>query len=303
MKRDLISIKDLEVEEIEAIFGLAKKLKNHRKDFGQPLKNKILALVFEKPSNRTRVSFEVGMIELGGSAIYIGPGEIQPGKREEIRDVARVMSRYLDGVVARVFKHEDLIELSRYSSIPIINGLSNLEHPCQALSDLFTISEKRKLKGLTLAFIGDGNNVANSLLYGCSKLGINFKIASPNGYEIDKEVAKNTIEFAKKSNSKIEILNRPEEAARGADIIYTDVWVSMGQERERKERLKAFKLFQVNSNLLKFAKPDCLIMHCLPAHRGEEITDEVLEGPHSIVFDQAENRLHVQKGILIELLI
>jgi len=295
MKKDFITIRDLSGTEIKEIFELAAKLKQKRKSNDKALLNKTLGMIFEKPSNRTRVSFEVGIVELGGYAIYLGSDEIKLGKREATKDAARVLSRYLDGIVARTFSHKRLLELAQYTSVPVINGLTDLLHPCQALSDLFTIKEKKGLKNITLAFIGDGNNVLNSLLYGSSKVGIKIKIACPKGYEPDKGIAKEV-------GGIMESCDSAAEASEGADIIYTDVWTSMGQEKEQEKRIAVFKDYQVNSEILKLAKKDAVVMHCLPAHRGEEITDEVLDGEQSIVIDQAENRLHVQKAILLKLL-
>ena len=295
MKKDLITINDLTASEINEIFLLAAEVKLKRKVYAEPLKGKTLGLIFEKPSTRTRVSFEVGIAELGGHAIYLGSEEVKLDKREAAKDVAMVLSKYLDAIVARTFSHKTVTELAKYSSIPVINGLTDFQHPCQALSDLFTIKEKKGLEGITLAFIGDGNNVLNSLLYGSIKMGIKVNVASPKGYEPDKGVLKDI-------GGCVKIFNSPLDAVKGADIVYTDVWTSMGQEKEYKKRLKAFKAFQVNSELMKLAKKDALVMHCLPAHRGQEITDEVLDGRQSIVLDQAENRLHVQKAVLIKLL-
>jgi len=295
MKKDLVTIKDIKSSEIDGFFALAAELKLNRKTHEAPLKNKTLGLIFEKPSNRTRVSFEVGMFELGGHTIYLGADEIELGKREAIKDAARVLSRYLDGVVIRTFSHDRLVEFAQHASIPVINGLTDLLHPCQALSDLFTIKEKKGLKGITLAFMGDGNNVLNSLLYGCKKTGIKINAACPKGYEPDKGIVK-------EAGDTVTLYDSAEDAAKGADIIYTDVWTSMGKEKEHKKRLEAFKGFQVNSKILSLAKKDAMVMHCLPAHRGIEITDEVLDGRQSIVIDQAENRLHVQKAILTKLI-
>ncbi|MFH0771350.1 MAG: ornithine carbamoyltransferase [Candidatus Omnitrophota bacterium] len=302
--KDLISINDLLDYDIQEIFRLTGELKAEKRlKESESLKGKTLGLIFQKPSLRTKVSFEVAMIQLGGSAVYLAPEEIKLGQREEIKDVARTLSRYLDGIVARTFKHNDILNLAKYSTIPVINGLSDYLHPCQVLSDLFTIEEKRgSLKDIKLAFIGDGNNVCNSLLHICAKLGVNISAATPKGYEPDKEVVKDASEIAKTTKAKITLTNHPATAAKEADVIYTDVWTSMGQEKEFAKRLEAFKDFQVSSKLCSEAKKDYLIMHCLPAHRGEEITDECLESPHSIVFDQAENRLHVEKAILLLLL-
>lgn len=301
MKKDFISIKDLNLPQVQGIFALAGQLKKDKAKFGKTLSGKTLALIFQKPSNRTRVSFEVGMYQLGGHSIYLGPDEINLGVRESIKDVAKTISRYVDGIVLRTFEHKNVLEMAKYSIVPVINGLSDLLHPCQALADVYTIREKLKnIKGITLAYIGDGNNVCNSLLYACAKVGINMNIGTPKGYEPDKEALKEAREIAR--NSSLNLFDDPHEAARDADVIYTDVWISMGQEKEAKVRKKIFKEFQINKNLMKLAKKDALIMHCLPAHRGDEITDEAIDSKNSIVFDQAENRLHVQKAILISLL-
>ncbi len=302
--KDLISINDLSVADITEIFELAKKLKGAgRISKDEPLKLKTLGLLFQKPSLRTKVSFAVAMAQLGGRAIYLAPEEVKLGEREEIKDVARTLSRYLDGIVARTFKHKDILELAKYSTVPVINGLSDFSHPCQALSDLFTVKEKKgKLKGLKLAFVGDGNNVCNSLLMASARLGVDVAVATPKGYEPDKEIIKIALDFAAVNSSKATISSDPEKAVVGADVVYTDVWTSMGQEKEKAKRLKVFKSFQINDKLCSKANKDYIIMHCLPAHRGEEITDECLESKHSIVFDQAENRLHVEKAILLLLL-
>ncbi|OIO33141.1 MAG: ornithine carbamoyltransferase [Candidatus Omnitrophica bacterium CG1_02_40_15] len=295
MKKDLLTINDLSSSEINGIFKLASELKRNRQGFGEPLKGKTLGLIFEKPSNRTRVSFEVGITELGGHAIYLGSYEIDLGKRESPKDVAKVLSRYLNGIIARTFSHKTVVELAKHSSIPVINGLTDYQHPCQALSDLFTIKEKKGLDNVTVAFVGDGNNVLNSLLYICHKMGLKINAACPKGYEPSKEILKDVAGSAA-------IFNSPSDAVKGADVIYTDVWTSMGQEKEYKKRLKAFKKYQVNAELMKLANKDAIVLHCLPAHRGQEITDEVMDGSASMVLDQAENRLHVQKAILIKLL-
>lgn len=302
--KDLISIKDLSIPDIEEIFTLTAKLKSEGKiSKEEPLKGKALGLIFQKPSLRTKVSFAVAMAQLGGTAIYLAPEEVKLGEREAIKDVARTLSRYLDGIVARTFKHEDIIELAEYSTIPVINGLSDFSHPCQALADLFTVKEKKgKLKGVKVAFVGDGNNVCNSLLMTSGRLGADIAVATPKGYEPDKEIVKIALDFAGVTGSKVTICSEPEKAVSGADVIYTDVWTSMGQEKEKARRLKAFKGFQINEKLCSKANKDFIIMHCLPAHRGEEITDECMESPHSVVFDQAENRMHVEKAILLLLL-
>lgn len=303
MKKDLISIKDLTSAEIENIFSLTDKLKKHKAKFSKVLQGKTLALIFQKPSNRTRVSFEVGMYQLGGNSIYLGPGEINLGVRESVKDVARTLSRYVDAIVLRTFEHENILEMSRAASVPVINGLSDFSHPCQALADVYTITEKfENLKTITLAYIGDGNNVCNSLMLVSAKVGLNLNIGTPRGYEPDKAVVKEAKAIAQSKKSSLNLFCNPTEAAKGADIIYTDVWASMGQEEETQKRKEIFKDFQINKNLMKLAKKEALIMHCLPAHRGEEITGEVIDSKNSIVFDQAENRMHVQKAVLITLL-
>ncbi|MEA3329108.1 MAG: ornithine carbamoyltransferase, partial [Candidatus Omnitrophota bacterium] len=301
-KKNLTSILDLTVSEINQIFSLTRKMKS-KKSFTTALKGKILGLVFQKPSLRTRISFEAGMYQLGGRVVYLGPGDAGLDKREPVEDIARILSGYLDGIVARTFSQQTVDNLAEFSTIPVINGLSNLLHPCQVLSDIYTIKEKKKtLKGLKVAFIGDGNNVCRSLIYAAAKLGINLTIVVPKGYEPGRDVVKKADSELMKSGSKITVTNNPFRAINNADIIYTDVWVSMGDENSRAQRLKDFKPYQLNSVLFKKAKPDCLVMHCLPAHRGEEITAEIIDGPNSIVFDQAENKLHVQKAILLMLL-
>ena len=305
MKKDFVSIKDLSKKEVEELFLLTEKLKQTRPNVGAALavaqitgqgqalhlQGKTFALVFEKPSLRTRVTFETGIYELGGKSIYLSPQDIGLGKRESISDVARNLSLWVSGIIARVFAHQSVVELAEYASIPVINALSSLEHPCQALADLFTVYEKFKaFKGLKFAYIGDGNNVCRSLMLLAETCELEMWVATPPGYEPDKKL--------QVTSHKLQVLNDPREAVRDADVVYTDVWASMGQEVEKEERLKIFKDFQVNSELLKLAKPECLIMHCLPAHRGEEITSEVLDSKNSIVLQQAENRLHTQKALL-----
>jgi len=303
LQKDLISIKDLSAQEINEIFVLTDKLKKDKIKFSKVLAGKTLALIFQKPSNRTRVSFEVGMYQLGGHAIYLRPDEINLGVRESIEDVAKTLSRYIDAIVLRTFEHKNVLDLAKYSNKPVINGLSDFSHPCQALADIYTIREKlKKIKNTTLAYVGDGNNVCNSLLYGCSKVGINMNVATPKGYEPKAVVLDEAKTFAGSAGCKISLFNTSALAVKSADVIYTDVWTSMGQEQEAKERKELFKEFQVNKSLLKLAKKNAFVMHCLPAHRGEEITDDVMDSRNSIVFDQAENRMHVQKAILIGLL-
>jgi ornithine carbamoyltransferase len=256
-------------------------------------------MIFTKRSTRTRVSFEVGIYQLGGIGLYFGPNDLQLGTSESIEDTAKVLARYLDGIMIRTFAHSDVTNLAKYANIPVINGLTDLLHPCQVLTDLFTVLEKkRKLQGLKLAYIGDGNNMAHSLLNGCSKVGMNISIASPSGYKPDKEIVENAKKFAKYMGSKVEILDDPVAAVKNADIVYTDVWASMGQEAEAAERRKKFMKYQVNPKLVKNAKDDYLFMHCLPAHRGDEVVNEVADSVNSVIFDEAENRLHVQKAIM-----
>ena len=292
MECDFISIKDLTLEEIEEIFTLTHQLKRDPEGFHKALEAKTLALIFEKPSNRTYVSFSVGMYQLGGNSIYLGPEQIKLGIRESIKDVAQTLSRYVEAIALRTSAHENVLEMARFATVPVINGLSELEHPCQALADIYTLREKLgDIKGKTLSYIGDGNNVCNSLMHICSKMGMNMNVAAPLGYEPHSGVLK-----------EVNLFHQPQEAVKGADVIYTDVWVSMGHEKETGVRKKAFGGFQINKNLTGLAKKGALIMHCLPAHRGEEITDEVIDSDNSIVFDQAENRMHVQKAILIKLM-
>jgi len=301
MKKDLLSIADLNRKEIEHLIEQARRMK--QEGASSLLSGRTLALLFEKPSLRTRVSFEMAMYQLGGHSIYLSPEEVGLGKREPAADIARVLSRYVDGIAARTFSQETLRILAGHSSVPIINALSDLEHPCEALSDLLTIYEKKgRLPGLTLAFIGDGNNVANSLLLSACLAGMNFHFAAPPGYEIKAEVLNQGKKFAALSGSQILLTTDPHEAAKGADIIYTDVWVSMGQEAEANKRRLAFSGYQVDNKLLSLAKGDVLFMHPLPAHHGEEISAGLLNDPRSVVFDQAENRLHLQKALLVKLL-
>jgi len=304
-RKNLVSINDLSREEVAQILETSEIIKlRHYSNEEQPLlKGKVLGMIFQKPSLRTRVSFETGMIQLGGQAIYLGPNDIKLGQREATKDIGRVLSRYVSGIMARTFSHEIMLELAEYSSVPVINGLSELLHPCQVLGDLLTIKEKKgKLSNLKLAYIGDGNNVAHSLLFGAVKVGMDIILSVPPGYEPKEEIVNLAKEDAKKINSRIKIIHDPKEAVEGADVIYTDVWTSMGFEKESEIRKDVFKPYQINQDLVNKAKDDAIILHCLPAHRGEEITDEVIDGPHSVVIDQAENRLHAQKGILALLL-
>ncbi|MEC4686035.1 MAG: ornithine carbamoyltransferase [Nitrospirota bacterium] len=295
MKRDFLRLWDFTSEEISSIVERAIDLKAGADANKCPLIGKSLWLLFEKPSTRTRISFEVGIYQLGGQSIYMKPSEIQIGRGESTADTARVLSRYLNGIIIRTFEHTKLEEFAANSDVPVINGLSDLHHPCQVLADLMTIKEKKgALEGIKVAYIGDGNNVANSLMEAAGRMGLVLNIACPEGYEPDLDI----LEQARSGKGEIIILRDPKEAAGRADVIYTDVWVSMGQEDSAEKKKRKFSAYQVNSSLLACAKEDVIVMHCLPAHRGEEITDEVIDGPQSVVFDQAENRLHTQKALL-----
>lgn len=299
--KHFVSLTELTSDEIWTILNKAIELKAEWKAGGNKpiLKDKILAMVFQKPSLRTRVSFDVGMLHLGGHALYLSPAEIGLGGRESVPDVARVLSGYVHGIMARTFSHDHVVQLAQYAGVPVINGLSDFDHPCQAMGDFLTIIEhKGSLKGLKLAFVGDGNNVARALLFAATKLGVDFTIATPAGYEIEPEYMAMAQGFAALTGAKIHACTDPVEAVTGADVIYTDVWTSMGQEAETQKRLAVFPPYQINDELVAHAKADAIVMHCLPAHRGEEITDSVADGPHSVLFPQAENRLHAQKGIL-----
>lgn len=296
-KKDLVSLAILLTEEIYEILEIARNLKLEVRAGvkHEMLAGKTLAMIFQKPSLRTRVSFETGMTQLGGHGIYLGPEDIKLGKRETTEDIAVVLSRYVNGIMARVFEHQIIVDLANHASVPVINGLSDLLHPCQVLGDLLTIWEKRQeLAGLTLAFIGDGNNVANSLINGCTKVGMPFRIACPEGYEPDGQL----VEAARQEEGNIQILHDPKEAASGADVLYTDVWASMGQEAQAEEKKGAFAGFTIDEALLEVANRDALVLHCLPAHYDEEITYAASRSAHSAIFDQAENRLHAQKAVL-----
>lgn len=305
--RSLLSIADLSPDDLSLIFTTAVRLKRMARAtpprYPPLLAHKTLAMVFEKPSLRTRVSFEVGMTQLGGHAINLQPSEIQLGKRESIADAARTLGRMVDGIMARTFAHQTVEELAQHAGVPVINGLSDLEHPCQALADFMTILEKKsRVKGLKIAWVGDSSNVCHSNLLLAAQLGAHFTIACPKGYEPNAQILEKAQEGAAESGSQISVLHSPAEAVRGADVLFTDVWASMGQEEEVATRRQVLAPFQVNQELVRLAAPDCILLHCLPAHRGEEITDEVLDGPHSVVFDEAENRLHVQKALLVLLM-
>lgn len=299
--RDFLSLHDFTTEEIYQILDLAAELKEKQKkgETHHILKGKTLGMIFEKSSTRTRVSFEVGMYQLGGSALFLSNRDLQIGRGEPIRDTARVLSRYLDGIMIRTFEGSKVEELADFASIPVINALTDEEHPCQVLADLQTIREhKGELKGLKMVYIGDGNNMVNSLMHGCAKVGMDISVATPAGYEPMESMVAEAMEDAKAFGSKVEITQDILAAAKDADVVYTDVWASMGQEGEAEKRQKAFKDYQVNAAVMAVAKPDAIVLHCLPAHRGEEITDEVIESKQSVVFDEAENRLHAQKAVM-----
>ncbi|WP_278503682.1 ornithine carbamoyltransferase [Mitsuokella multacida] len=300
--KDMLSIHDLSVDEVQEILALAKELKAKQKA-GVPheiLKGKTLGMIFEKSSTRTRVSFETGMYQLGGQALFLSNRDLQLGRGEPIRDTARVLSRYLDGIMIRTFGHDRVEELAKWADIPVINALTDVLHPCQVLTDLLTIEEYKgkNLKGLKMAYVGDGNNMTNSFLYGCAKVGMTFVAATPEDYRPDETVFKNALEDAKETGAALSLVTDPKEAVKDADIVVTDTWASMGQEAEHEARKKIFAPYQVNKELLKGADKRVIVMHCLPAYRGEEITEEVLEANANVIFDEAENRLHTQKAIM-----
>ncbi|HOJ12047.1 MAG TPA: ornithine carbamoyltransferase [Clostridiales bacterium] len=303
--KHLISIHDITADEINEIFELSDKLKKALKEGKDHsyLKGKTLGMIFTKSSTRTRVSFEVGMYQLGGYSLFLSSDDIQLGRGETIYDTAQVLSRYLNGILIRTFSHDDVMDLARYGSIPVINGLTDLMHPCQVLADLFTIYEKKgDLKGLKLAYIGDGNNMTHSLLHGCAKVGMNISVATPPEFKCNDSIVNEAMEDAKISGADILIANDPAIAIRDADVVYTDTWVSMGQESEKEQRLKVFKPYQVNKDMFALAKSDAIFLHCLPAYRSYEVTSDVIDGPNSVIFDEAENRLHVQKAIMVKLM-
>jgi ornithine carbamoyltransferase len=298
--KHLLSVTDAE----DSIFEILEKAAEFKEDpiMGQPLKNKTLAMIFEKASTRTRVSFEVAMFHMGGSGLYLSADDLQLGRGEIIEDTARAMTRYVDGVMIRAKEHDDVLKFAEYSNVPVINGLTNKEHPCQALTDLLTIKEHKGTYRVKLVFVGDGNNVCNSLLLAAALVGMDMTAVCPAGYEPDAEIFEKAREYAQKSGSKIEITSDIQEGLEGADVVYTDVWVSMGDEAEASKREEDFKDYQVNTEFLKHAKDDAIVMHCLPAIRGQEITDEVINSPQSVIWDQAENRMHTQKAVLYNLL-
>ena len=304
MKKDLISIVDIK-NELEEIIDLGLEMKRRQRisEVYEPLKDKSMAMIFEKPSTRTRVSFEVAMTQLGGHALYLSPRDMQLGRGETIADTAKVLSRYVDAIVYRAYKHENMVELAENATVPVINALDDIEHPCQIVADLMTIKEKKGgFRGLKLVYVGDGNNVANSLMLGAAIVGMDFYIACPEGFEPRAEIIGQARKIANETGAKIVITHDPVKAVENADVIYTDVRVSMGDEAEAEMRLKVFKPYQVNEKLVKHAKSNYVFMHCLPAHRGYEVTDEVIDSRNSVVFDEAENRLHAQKAILVRLI-
>lgn len=301
--KDLLTLADFSKEEITYLLELADQIKQKRKnkEVYEPLKGKILGMIFEKSSTRTRVSFEAGMYQLGGTALFLSSNDLQLGRGEPISDTAKILSGYLDGIMIRTFSQQDVVELAENATIPVINGLTDDFHPCQVLADLQTIKEEKgKLEGLKLAYIGDGNNMAHSLLIGCAKMGLNIAVASPKGYQPRQDIVELATSFA--AGTEVLVTEDPITAVKNADVIYTDVWASMGQEEEQKEREKAFIPYQVNKELVPHAKSDAIFMHCLPAHRGEEVTAEVIDGPNSVVFQEAENRLHAQKALMVALM-
>ncbi|TAL70601.1 MAG: ornithine carbamoyltransferase [Bacteroidetes bacterium] len=307
LKRDFLSVRDFTTNEIWETFDLALKMKANRLGYIDSLKGKTLALIFEKPSLRTRTSFDVGIQQLGGFSLYLSPNEINLGKRESVYDVAKNLERMVEGIMIRTYAHQIVVDMANNASIPIINGLTDFSHPCQAMADYLTILElkggkEKNIKGLKLCYVGDGNNVAHSLMFAGAKLGVNVTVACPKGFEPNKTAIELSNEDAKLTGAKIEVVNDPIQGAKGAEVIYTDVWASMGQEKEAEERKKIFKPFQVNDELMSHANKDAIFMHCLPAHRGDEVTDSVIDAPYSVVFQEAENRLHAQKAIMYKLM-
>lgn len=303
MVRDYLSVDDLTPEELTALLDLSAKLKAEPEGYAGRLHGKVVAMVFEKPSTRTRVSFEVAISSAGGHPVPLSSAELQLGRGETIEDTGRVLSRYVDAVVLRTFEQERLEVLARAASVPVVNALSDFEHPCQCLADLLTVREKKgELAGRTLVYLGDGNNVTHSLLLGCAKSGMRIRVATPPGFEPIPQVVQRAREIARATGGQVEVLNDPAEACVGADVLYTDVWASMSQEAEAGERALVFPAYQLNQPMVELAAPDVTVLHCLPAHRGQEITDEVIDGPHSAVWDQAENRMHTQKALLLWLL-
>jgi ornithine carbamoyltransferase len=303
-QKHLLSLKDYSRSDIEEIFELTERVKADPRAYGDALKGRALAMIFQKPSTRTRVSFEVGMFQLGGTALYLGASDIQLHRGETVADTAKVLSRYVDAIMARVFTHQDILDLAKHATVPVINGLSDLLHPCQALADFFTLKERRgSVDRLKIAYVGDGNNVCHELMIGAVKLGMAFAVATPAEYRPNELIVKSSIRDAQKAKAPVPVVTTdPMAAVSGADVVYTDVWTSMGQEAENEQRLAAFQGYQVTAEMMTVAHPEAVFMHCLPAHRGEEVAAEVIDGPQSAVLDEAENRLHVQKALLLLLL-
>ncbi len=304
MPTHLISIMDIK-ENIHDILRMAGEIKKKTKnsELYRPLEGKSLGMIFEKPSTRTRISFEVGMTQLGGHALYLSPKDMQLGRGETIEDTAKVLSRYVDCIMYRAFKHDMMLELARHSTVPVINGLDDVEHPCQILADLMTIKEHKNSFSLKTVYVGDGNNVSNSLLLGCAAVGMDIVVCTPEGYEPDEDIFDKASELAEETGASVSLSHDPKEAVVDADVLYTDVWISMGDETEEERRMKDFKGFQINSGLVELARSDVIVLHCLPAHHGVEITSDVLYSPNSVVFDQAENRLHAQKGVMVYIVV
>ncbi len=303
MQKDFIAIHDLTRYEFQQMLDMTDDMKKRPRHYDKALKGRILAMIFQKPSLRTRMTFEVGMLQLGGEAIYLSPSDIQLGSREGIYDVGKNLERWVDGIMLRTFAHQIILDLAKSTRIPVINALTDLLHPCQAMADFYTLHEKKGgLPGLKLAYVGDGNNVCHSLMFAAAKAGTKMAVATPAGYEPNPEIVRLALEDGKETGFTLHLTNDAAEAAHGADAVYTDVWASMGQEAEKEKRARIFAPYQVNAALMAHAKPDAFFMHCLPAHRGDEVTDEVIDSPNSVVYDQAENRLHVQKVICLLLM-
>ncbi len=303
MKKDFIALTDFTTDELIAMLDLADQIKQSPRDFDSALKDRTLGMIFNKQSTRTRISFQVGISQLGGHGLFLGPEDMQLARGETISDTGKVLSRFLDGIMIRTFSHNDVLELAQYSSVPVINGLTDFNHPCQALADMMTIREKfGELEGLKLAYVGDSNNVAVSLLFACVKLGLHISLVSPKGYTINQGVLDYSREEADSKNLNVVLTENPQEGVAGADIVYTDVWTSMGQEEEQQKRLNDLAGYTVDDQLMAGAGPNAVFMHCMPAHRGEEVSASVIDGSASIVFDQAENRLHLQKAVMVSLM-
>lgn len=303
MKKDFIALTDFSTAELTRILDLADKIKQSPQEFDDALKGKTLGMIFNKKSTRTRISFQVGIFQLGGMGLFLGPEDLQLARGESISDTGRVLSRFLDGIMIRTYAHSDVLDLAKYSSIPVINGLTDFNHPCQALADMMTLREKfGTLAGLKLAYVGDSNNVAVSLLFACVKLGLHISLVSPRGYTLTKEALEMTREEAQSKKLDVVLTENVEEGVAGADVIYADVWTSMGQEEEQQKRLDDLAGYTINDQVMQWASPKAVFMHCLPAHRGEEVAASVIDGPASIVFDQAENRLHLQKAVMVSLM-